>query len=42
LENRRQKAAGFDLLDRLDLKKVSLFGDKKSVKTAALAVGLKT
>jgi len=30
------------LVDRLDLKKVSGFGDKKSAKYAALAIGLKT
>lgn len=33
---------GFGLLERLDLKKVSVFGDKKSAKYAALTVGLKT
>ncbi len=33
---------GFALLDRLDLKRVTLFGDKASAKYAAIKLGLKT
>ena len=36
------KVIGFELLDRLDQKRVTLFGDKASAKYAALAIGLKT
>ncbi len=40
--NKDGEPTGFDLLDRLDLEKVSVFGDKKSAKHAALELGLKT
>lgn len=32
----------FELLERLDLRKVPQFGDKETAKRAALALGLKT
>ena len=40
--NKDGMPVGFDLLGRLDLKKVSVFGDKKSAKHVALKLGLKT
>jgi hypothetical protein len=40
--NKDGKPVGFDLLDRLNLKKISSFGDKASAKYAALELGLKT
>ena len=40
--DRDGEITGFELLDRLDLNWISCFGDKKSAKYAALAVGLKT
>ena len=36
------KVTGFELLDRLDQKKVTLFGNKATAKYAALAIGLGT
>ena len=36
------KVIGFELLDRLNLNRVTIFGDKKSANHVALAIGLKT
>lgn len=40
--NKDGEPTGFHLMGRLDLKRVSVFGDKKSAKHAALELGLKT
>ena len=40
--DRDGKPVGFELLDRLNLNRVTQFGDKKSAKYVALALGLKT
>jgi len=32
----------FELIDQLDLKRVTLWGDKESAKGAAIALGIKT
>ncbi|SPA34056.1 conserved hypothetical protein [Cupriavidus taiwanensis] len=40
--NRDLEPGQFELLDKLDLKQVPLFGDKETAKLAAQALGLKT
>ncbi|QBP10111.1 hypothetical protein [Cupriavidus metallidurans] len=40
--NRDLEPGQFELVEKLDLKKVPLFGDKETAKLAAQALGLKT
>lgn len=40
--DRNLEPGQFELLDKLDLKQVPLFGDKETAKLAAQALGLKT